>query len=128
VKPRRTWLAVTHYLRSLRSALPFGWHTSRHTVHSSGQVKADDFVLITAASSSVWILSDSNSRQAEAVVILNHSQQYQSKCCLIKGADHVIVTNDEDFSQSCHGDYEGHGIDLILIRLRIISGKAAAAA
>ncbi|MBD2465702.1 zinc-dependent alcohol dehydrogenase family protein [Oscillatoria sp. FACHB-1407] len=78
-----------------------------------GQVKAGDFVLITAASSSVGYSAIQIAKAAGAVAIATTRSTAKKQMLLENGADHVIVTNDEDLVSRVMEITNGHGADLI---------------
>ncbi len=61
-----------------------------------GQIKAGDFVLISAASSSVGIAAIQITKAAGAVAIATTRGESKKQMLLDNGADYVIVTNNED--------------------------------
>lgn len=78
-----------------------------------GQVKAGDFVLITAASSSVGYSAIQIAKAAGAVAIATTRSTAKKQMLLDKGADQVIVTNDEELISRVMEITKGHGADLI---------------
>ncbi len=78
-----------------------------------GKVKAGDFVLITAASSSVGYSAIQIVKAAGATAIATTRGSEKKQMLLDKGADHVIVTNDEDLVSRVMDITKGHGADLI---------------
>lgn len=78
-----------------------------------GQVKAGDFVLITAASSSVGYSAIQIAKAAGAVAIATTRGTAKRQTLLDNGADHVIVTNEEDLVSRVMSITAGHGADLI---------------
>ena len=78
-----------------------------------GQVKAQDFVLITAASSSVGYAAIQITKAAGAVAIATTRGAAKKQMLLDNGADYVIVTNEEDMTATVMEITSGHGADLI---------------
>ncbi|HCF27374.1 MAG TPA: NADPH:quinone reductase, partial [Cyanobacteria bacterium UBA11049] len=78
-----------------------------------GQVKAGDFVLITAASSSVGYAAIQIAKAAKAVVIATTRKEAKKQMLQDHGADFVIVTNAEDLTAKVMEITAGHGADLI---------------
>ncbi|MBD2022142.1 zinc-binding dehydrogenase, partial [Leptolyngbya sp. FACHB-36] len=72
-----------------------------------------DFVLITAASSSVGYSAIQIAKAAGAVAIATTRSTAKKQMLLDKGADQVIVTNDEDLVSRVMEITKGHGADLI---------------
>lgn len=109
--------AVAHYPETLSpsegTAIWMGYITAYGPLVEYGQVKADDFVLITAASSSVGYSAIQIAKAAGAVVIATTRSNIKKQMLLDKGADHVVVTNDEDLVSRVMEITQGHGIDLI---------------
>jgi NADPH:quinone reductase-like Zn-dependent oxidoreductase len=93
-------------------------------------VKASDFVLITAASSSVGYSAIQIAKAAGAVTIVSTRSNAKKQMLLDKGADHVIVTNDEDLVSRVMAITNGHGADLIFdaVAGSLLETLAAAAA
>jgi len=81
-----------------------------------GNLTKGDFVLITAASSSVGIAAIEIARAEGAISIATTRTQEKKAELLELGADHVIVTNDEDLPT--HVITGGKGQELFLIRLQ----------
>lgn len=78
-----------------------------------GQVKSQDFVLITAASSSVGAAAIQITKAAGAVAIATTRGEAKKQMLLDNGADHVIVTDVEDLPSRVMEITSGHGADLI---------------
>ncbi len=96
--------AVAHYPETLSAmegtAIWMAYITAYGPLVEYGQVKADDFVLITAASSSVGYSAIQIAKAAGAVVIATTRSNIKKQMLLDKGADHVVVTNDEDLGSA----------------------------
>lgn len=110
-------VAVAHYPETLSSqegtAIWMQYITAYGPLVEYGQVKAGDFVLITAASSSVGYSAIQIAKAAGAIAIATTRGSAKKQMLLDKGADHVIVTNDEDLVSRVMTITEGHGADLI---------------
>ncbi|VEP17591.1 NADPH:quinone reductase [Hyella patelloides LEGE 07179] len=78
-----------------------------------GQVKAGDFVLISAASSSVGFAAIQITKAAGAVAIATTRGVSKKQMLLDNGADYVIVTNDEDLVTRVMEITNGQGANLI---------------
>lgn len=78
-----------------------------------GQMKAGDYVIITAASSSVGIAAIQICRDFGAVAIATTRGAEKKQALLDAGADHVIVTNEEDIVTRVKEISKGRGADLI---------------
>lgn len=78
-----------------------------------GQVKPKDFVLITAASSSVGYAAIQMTKAAGAMPIATTRGEAKKQMLLDYGAAHVIVTNEEDLPTRVMEITSGHGADLI---------------
>lgn len=76
-------------------------------------VKAGDYVLITAASSSVGIASIQIAKQAGATAIATTRGQSKVQALRDAGADHVIVTNDENLVERVMDITGGKGADIV---------------
>lgn len=78
-----------------------------------GQIKSPDFILITAASSSVGYAAIQITKAAGAVAIATTRTQAKKQILLDNGADQVIVTDKEDLPTRVMEISSGHGADLI---------------
>jgi NADPH:quinone reductase-like Zn-dependent oxidoreductase len=109
--------AVAHYPKTLSpkegTAIWMQYITAYGPLVEYGQVKAGDFVLITAASSSVGYAAIQIAKAAGAIAIATTRGSAKKQMLLDKGADHVIVTNDEDLVSRVMDITNGHGVDLI---------------
>ena len=116
--------AVTHHCKKLSAAegvaiwMPF--ITAYGALVEYGQVKSTDFVLITAASSSIGYAAIQIAKAAGATVIGSTRNIAKKQKLLDSGADRVIVTTVEDLPTRIMDITVGHGADLIL---DAISGK-----
>ena len=126
--------AVAHYPEALfpteGTAIWMAYITAYGPLIEYGQVKASDFVLITAASSSVGYSAIQIAKAAGAVTIVTTRSNAKKQMLLDKGADHVIVTNDEDLVSRVMAITNGHGADLIFdaVAGSLLETLAAAAA
>ncbi len=78
-----------------------------------GQLKAGDTVVISAASSSVGLAAIQVAKAAGAVAIATTRGSAKKQFLLDAGADHVIVTNEEDLVESVIAITAGNGANLI---------------
>ena len=78
-----------------------------------GQLKAGDTVVISAASSSVGLAAIQVAKAAGAVAIATTRGSAKKQFLLEAGADHVIVTNEEDLVESVIAITAGNGANLI---------------
>jgi NADPH:quinone reductase-like Zn-dependent oxidoreductase len=78
-----------------------------------GYAKPGSFVLITAASSSVGYSAIQIAKAQGAIAIATTRGPAKKQMLLDQGADHVIVTNEEDLSTRVMEITAGHGADLI---------------
>lgn len=78
-----------------------------------GQIKPKDFVLITAASSSVGYAAIQITKAQGAVAIATTRGTTKKQMLLDEGADYVIVTEEEDLPQRVMEITSGHGADII---------------
>lgn len=76
-------------------------------------VKAGDVVLITAASSSVGIAAIQISRAAGATAIATTRGRGKKQALLDEGADHVIVTDEEDLVERVMEITDNRGADIV---------------
>ncbi|GAA3920751.1 zinc-dependent alcohol dehydrogenase family protein [Litoribacillus peritrichatus] len=78
-----------------------------------GKLARDQFVLITAASSSVGVAAIQIARSRGAKVIATTRRETKKQFLLDKGADHVVVTDQEDLVFTIEQLTEGEGVALI---------------
>ena len=78
-----------------------------------GQLKAGDTAVISAASSSVGLAAIQVAKAAGAVAIATTRGSAKKQFLLEAGADHVIVTNEEDLVESVIAITAGNGANLI---------------
>lgn len=98
-----------------------------------GHLQSTDIVLITAASSSVGIAALQMSKAVGAKVIATTRGADKKEFLLQAGADHVIVTEQEDLASRVMALSDGHGADLIFdpvagVLLEALAAAAAPAA
>jgi NADPH:quinone reductase-like Zn-dependent oxidoreductase len=110
--------AVAYYPENLSasegSAIWMSYITAYGALVEYGQVKSGDFVLITAASSSVGYGAIQIVKAAGATAIATTRSAAKKQMLLDNGADYVIVTNNEDLPTRVMEITSGHGADLIL--------------
>lgn len=78
-----------------------------------GQLKQQDYVLVSAASSSVGYAAIQIVKAAGAVAIATTRTSAKKQVLLDGGADYVIVTDEEDLPSRVTEITSGHGADLI---------------
>ena len=78
-----------------------------------GHLKKEDSVLITAASSSVGLAAIQITRSAGALAIATTRGADKKQFLLDAGANHVIVTDEEDLAESVMTITSGHGANII---------------
>lgn len=78
-----------------------------------GKLTADDAVLITAGSSSVGIAAIQIARQVGAKTIVTTRGPAKKQALLEAGADHVIVTDDEELVGAVMKLTEGKGVNVV---------------
>lgn len=78
-----------------------------------GQLKPEDYVLITAASSSVGYAAIQITKAAGAVAIATTRTSAKKQLLLDAGADYVIVTDEEDLPSRVMEITSKHGADII---------------
>ncbi|MEM8830907.1 MAG: zinc-dependent alcohol dehydrogenase family protein [Cyanobacteria bacterium P01_G01_bin.19] len=95
-----------------------------------GQTKAGDYVIITAASSSVGYSAIQIAKAAGAIAIATTRTSKKKQKLLDAGADYVIATEEEDLVARVMEITSGHGADLIFdpIAGSIVNDLANAAA
>ena len=78
-----------------------------------GQMKSQDYVLNTAASSSVGSAAIQITKALGAIAIATTRSTAKKQLLLDSGADHVVVTDEEDLPSRVMEITSGHGADLI---------------
>jgi NADPH:quinone reductase-like Zn-dependent oxidoreductase len=78
-----------------------------------GKLKKDASVLITAGSSSVGLAAIQIARSVEARVVATTRGEDKKQFLLEAGADHVIVTDEEDLALQTMALTDGRGADVI---------------
>lgn len=78
-----------------------------------GHLKKEDSVLITAASSSVGLAAIQITKSAGALAIATTRGADKKQFLLDAGANHVIVTDEEDLAKSVMTITSGHGANII---------------
>ena len=78
-----------------------------------GHIKSGDFVLISAASSSVGLAAIQITKASGAVAIATTRGESKKQMLLDRGADYVVVTNDEDLPTRVMEITKGQGANLI---------------
>ena len=96
--------AVAHYPDSLSSAegaaIWMQYLTAFGALMDLGSLKRDDSVLITAASSSVGLAAIQITKAAGALAIGTTRGADKKQFLITAGADHVIVTDEEDLAEA----------------------------
>lgn len=109
--------AVAHYPEKLSpqegTAIWMQYITAYGPLVEYGHAQAGNFVLITAASSSVGYAAIQIAKAQGAVAIATTRTTAKKQMLLEKGADRVIVTNEEDLPTRVMEITSGHGVDLI---------------
>lgn len=126
--------AVAHYPPNLSAtegtAIWMQYLTAYGGLIEVGQLKADDVLLVTAASSSVGLASIQIAKHIGATVVAITRGNEKRQPLLDAGADHVIATNDEDLVESVMSLTDGKGANLAFdpIGGQMLSQLAEAAA
>jgi NADPH:quinone reductase-like Zn-dependent oxidoreductase len=109
--------AVAHYPDNLSAsegaAIWMQYLTAYGALIQYGKMKKDDVVLITAASSSVGLAAIQITKATGAVAIATTRGADKKSFLLDAGADHVIVTDEEDIAERVMAITSGAGADLI---------------
>ena len=109
--------AVAHYPENLSAtegtAIWMQYLTAFGALVEIGQLKKEDVVLITAASSSVGLAAIQITKSAGALAITTTRGADKKQSLLDAGADHVIVTNDEDLAERVMTITSGKGANII---------------
>ncbi|GAA3024601.1 zinc-dependent alcohol dehydrogenase family protein [Streptosporangium longisporum] len=94
------------------AAVWMAYLTAYGALVENGQVRPGDFVLITAASSSVGVAAIQTVRHLGAVAIATTRSAAKRQALLEAGADHVIVTDTEDLLSRVEQITGGQGVRL----------------
>ncbi|MFT5426784.1 MAG: NADPH2:quinone reductase [Gammaproteobacteria bacterium] len=109
--------AVAHYPDQLSAsegaAIWMQYITAYGALIEYGKVKKDDVVLITAASSSVGLAAIQLTKAAGGLAIATTRGADKKSFLLDAGADHVIVTDEEDLAERVMEITSGTGANLI---------------
>jgi NADPH2:quinone reductase len=95
------------------AAIWMQYYTAYGAMVELGKLKKDEFVLITAASSSVGYSAIQLAKCVGAVAIATTRNVAKKEQLLKAGADHVIVTNDQKITEEVERITSGHGADMI---------------
>jgi len=109
--------ALAHYPENLSAiegtAIWMAYLTAFGALVEIGQLKKDDVVLITAASSSVGLAAIQITKSAGALAIATTRGADKKQALLDAGSDHVIVTNDEDLAEKVMSITSEKGANII---------------
>ncbi len=109
--------AVTHYPDNLTplegASIWMQYITAFGALIEFGQLKKGDSVLITAASSSVGLAAIQIAKSVSAIVIATTRGADKKDFLLDAGADHVIVTDEEDLMDRVMTITSGKGVDIV---------------
>ncbi len=109
--------AVAHYPENLSAsegtAIWMQYLTAFGALIEIGQLKKEDVVAITAASSSVGLAAIQVTKSAGALAIATTRGADKKQALLDAGADHVIVTNDEDLAERVMSITSDKGANII---------------
>ena len=126
--------AVAHYPDNLSTvegaAIWMQYLTAFGALIEYGKLKKDDVVLITAGSSSVGLAAIQITKATRAMAIVTTRGTDKKQFLLEAGADHVIVTDEEDLAETVMAITSGKGANLIFdpIGGPVLEELAAAAA
>jgi NADPH2:quinone reductase len=95
------------------AALWTAWLTVWGGMVKQGEVRPDDWVLLTAAASSVGLAAIQTARAEGARTIATTRNEAKREALLAAGADHVIVTAREDVAARVLAITENHGADVL---------------
>lgn len=103
------------------AALPVAYGTALRMVHTIGQVKAGEKVLILGASGGVGVCAVQLAKLYGAEVIAAGSSDEKGEKLLALGADHFINYSKENFEKAIHARYgrpgrknAGAGVDVVI--------------
>ena len=109
--------AVAHYLESLSfeegASIWMSYLTAYGALNYYAQIDADDFVLITAATSSVGYSAIQLAKAVGATVIATTRTSAKKPRLFDAGADYVIATKEEDLVSRVMEISNKHGADII---------------
>ncbi len=112
------------------AALWMAWLTVWGGMVEDGELRAGDWVLLTAAASSVGVAAIQTARAHGAKTIATTRTRAKSDALLDAGADHVVVTQEQDLTARVLEITGGHGADVAFDAVAgpAITGVAAAMA
>ena len=109
--------AVAHYPESLSfeegASIWMSYLTAYGALNYYAQIDADDFVLITAATSSVGYSAIQLAKAVGATVIATTRTSAKKQRLFDAGADYVIATKEEDLASRVMEISNKHGADVI---------------
>jgi NADPH:quinone reductase-like Zn-dependent oxidoreductase len=109
--------AVAHYPASLSpvegTAIWMQYLTAFGALIEFGQLQKDAFVLVTAGSSSVALAAIQIAKSAGAFAIAVTRRAAKKSFIMGAGADHVIVTDEEDLVEKVMAITSGKGVSLV---------------
>lgn len=87
--------------------------TGYFALFEHGKLKADDYILITAASSSTGVAAISLAKSVGAKVIATTRTRAKKQQLIELGADYVIATGEEDLVKTILDITKGSGVEVI---------------
>jgi len=109
--------AIAHYPENLSpeegASIWMQYMTAYGALVEFGKMKAGDFVLVTAASSSVGYAAIQLCKAFGATCIATTRGAAKKQALLAAGADHVIVTDEEDLALRVNAITDKHGADIL---------------
>jgi len=126
--------AVAHYPENLTpiegASIWMQYITAFGALIEFGRLKESDFILITAASSSVGLAAIQVAKTVSATVIATTRGADKKQFLLDAGADYVIVSNDEDVAERAMAITASKGVNIVFdpIGGPLLSALADAAA
>lgn len=98
----------------LAAAIPEAWLTAFQLLHTLGEVKSGETVLIHAAGSGVGTAAIQLAKLAKAVIIATAGTEQKLANSKMYGAEHIICYKKKDFAEEVMSLTNGKGVDLVL--------------
>ena len=103
----------THLAPEEAATIGVQYMTGYFALFEHGKLKADDYILITAASSSTGVAAINLAKSVGAIVIATTRTSAKKQQLIELGADYVVVTGEEDLVQTVLDITKGAGVEVI---------------
>lgn len=114
IVPAHSLIAYPHNLTAQQAAtVGVQYMTGYFGLYELGRLERDDWVVITAASSSTGVAAIKLAKCVGAKVIATTRNAVKRRPLLDHGADEVVATQEQDIREVVHARTEGKGVKLI---------------